>query len=1334
MSNSSSRKRRIVVSILSLSMVAQQSIVPAVLASSISGAGAVTGDSVINGANGNTIFNLAPQYDNNGGNIGFRQYKDFNLSAGDIANLIFKYGDRDISSFVNFVQNRIDINGVVNSMRDGNFVNGNAVFVSPNGMVIGKSGVLNVGSLSVVTPTQEDYNKFTGNGKYYAPILSAPGTPEYKEVIGSLGGGSVSVNGKVLARDFVNIDAGKVDIASTGKILTGVNSDKAFTPDGSYVNDSKDNNINGYDDLGNPIRKFNDSTMSTAGSISAAEVLFDSLVNTNISNAGSLSNNKGSITIHTYNKDGGIIAYNDSLMKNFGAGNIEITNEGSQGTVLNGTIQNTNGNIDVLNNGGAVTVNGDMLNLAGNTNIVNTSSNITTNGAEIENRNGNTNIDAKGSVNINNSNITNQNGDTNIKTASGIKFDDSVVNNESGNLTVNNSGNAGGINVLENSTLKDSDGTLTLNNTENGGISISGKVEQTSKTDDDKQNVKILNTNGGVNINSTARINGANRTLIDNSGSNGINVKGIVTSKGIDIKNKDSNVVIGDTTDNKNYLTSTGRGVNIDINNGNLYNYGVAKSLILAQNGGDLNINVVDGTIGKEVGPCDGGVCTGIGVDARDLTKSINANVDGAYTAVTKQNNKTNDLVINLAALDSDMKVDKIIADGRAILLADSSVKGEKPYSILNAAKDSSVANVQGKGISMIASGGIGSANKKLTFIQTKGDFNDAYVEDGLTLQDGTVPGVKDITKYESKAKYGVDILAKNGDINIKGLDNADGSQNDAEMCAVVARNGSVNAELSGNTHIREITASDKVNVTTRGKYLVIDHLGEVPTYEQTGDYYGPYDKAINPTQANLVALDLAKVGDTNKKPHATIVVKEGTIAGQGKGRPAHEQDLNMVADHAYAGGYEFITDEPHRGADGKSYFKENPATSKLKNGNDDTVPVSIRTSAVRPDDVKAIEEGPDPTRRIYYTGGSSQGDDPNYDGYDKNNKPEDEGTIDDDDNLVVPDDNKGGDSDNDSDLDNDIDNDLDNDIDSDADNDTDTDNDTDNDSDSDADNDTDADADADVDTDTDIDNDNDSDSDSDPNPDPNPDPDPSPDDDDDNDNDLDNDTDNDLDSDIDSDADNDTDNDIDNDTDNDSDVDNDSDADNDTDADADVDSDADIDIDNDLDNDNDNDDDSGKDPNPDPKPDPDPGKDNPNPNPEPNPEPGITRDEAVKKGMNERKEVAEYVPAIDKRQYMRFNASSEPITLESNANINSIVDISRGGMAVTHTQKLKVGDVIPVHFKYGDMDITTDVKVTSSSDRRAGTQFVNLSESTANKLLYMGLIMEEQHRSLTMK
>ena len=1029
MAKFSSRRKRVIVSILSFSLIAQQSIVPAAIASVISGVGGVTGDSIIHGANGDTIFNIAPQYHNPSGDVGFRQYENFNLSEGDIANLIYKYGSQDISSFVNFVQNKIDINGIVNTMRDGQFVNGNAVFVSPNGMVIGKSGVLNVGSLSVVTPTEEAYNKFTGNKNYYAPILSAPGTPEYETVINSLGGGAVTVNGKVLARENINIDAGKVDVGSTGALVTGVKSDKAFTPDGSYANDSIDTQAkeNGYDpEFGNPIREFNNSNMSNKESITMAEVLFNNLVNTNITDASSIKNDKGSITINAYNNDGGITAYNGSIMKNFGAGDIKITNKGSQGTVLNGIIQNSDGNVIVANDGGAVNITGDILNVKGNTFISNSDKNININTGEITNLSGNTKIDANTRVLIEDAKISNSNGNLDIIANSGIATNSSTVTNKNGNLNYTNSGSdtsfynsevtntkgnltvtnsgTGKITESENSTITNNEGTLTLNNSGAGGIVINGKVTQNSTTDNDKQTLQILNTAGAVNINSTARVTGANRTLIDNSGTGGVNVKGLVKSKGIDIKNKNSNVTIGDTTSNTNYLTSTGRGVNINIENGNLYNSGVEKTLILTQNGGDLNIHVKGGSIGKEVGPCEDGVCTGVGPEARDLTKSINANVDGTYTATTTRDNKANNLVINLAAIDSDMKLNYIDADGRAILLADSAVKGQESYDILNAAKDPSKANVSGDGISIIASGNIGKNDNKLTFIQKKGDFNSDYVEDGLKLQDGSVPGVKDITQYQPTAKYGVDMLSKKGDINIKGLDNANGSQNDAEICAIIARDGSINAELSGNTHIKEITASDKANVTTRGKYLVIDHLGEVPTYEKTGDYYGKYEKAINPTQANLGALDLAPIGSTNEQPHATVVVKNGTIAGLGEGRPAHEQDLNIVADHAYAGGYEFITDGPHRGEDGKSYFKANPSTSTLNNGEDPKKDVSIRVSAVRPEDVEAIEEGPDASRRIYYTGGSSQGKDPGYDGYDKDNNPDDEGTIKDDDNLVVPD------------------------------------------------------------------------------------------------------------------------------------------------------------------------------------------------------------------------------------------------------------------------------------------------------------------------------------------
>ena len=395
--------------------------------------------------------------------------------------------------------------------------------------------------------------------------------------------------------------------------------------------------------------------------------------------------------------------------------------------MLNGEIQNTNGNVNVTNNNGAVNITGDILNLKGNTNITNTSGNISLTTANIQNNYGNTNINANTRVAIDNSQITNANGDLTVTANSGISTSNSEVANQNGNLTYDNKNgnvsvtnsnimnkngsltikNAGNGKVTEDeqSTISNTEGILTIDNSGSGGIDISGNITQSSSNNNNEQTIKILNTAGGVNLNSSGRINNTNRTLIDNSGSNGINVKGIVTSKGIDIENKNSNVVIGDTTSNTNYLTSTGRGVNINITNGNLYNAGVAKTLIAAQNGGNLNIHVEDGSIGQEPGICADGVCTGLGADARDLTKSINANVDGTYTAVTTRNNSTNDLSINLAAIDSDMKIDYIDADGRAILLADASTKGERSYDIINAASDKSKANVTGKGISIIASG-----------------------------------------------------------------------------------------------------------------------------------------------------------------------------------------------------------------------------------------------------------------------------------------------------------------------------------------------------------------------------------------------------------------------------------------------------------------------------------------------------------------------------------------------------------------------------------------------------------------------------------------------------
>ena len=63
--------------------------------------------------------------------------------------------------------------------------------------------------------------------------------------------------------------------------------------------------------------------------------------------------------------------------------------------------------------------------------------------------------------------------------------------------------------------------------------------------------------------------------------------------------------------------------------------------------------------------------------------------------------------------------------------------------------------------------------------------------------------------------------------------------------------------------------------------------------------------------------------------------------------------------------------------------------------------------------------------------------------------------------------------------------------------------------------------------------------------------------------------------------------------------------------------------------------------------------------------------------------------------------------------------------MSVTHEDTLKVGDVVPVHITYGDIEIDANVKVVSATKKRAGTQFIDLDEATANKLLYLSLLMD---------
>ena len=165
--------------------------------------------------------------------------------------------------------------------------------------------------------------------------------------------------------------------------------------------------------------------------------------------------------------------------------------------------------------------------------------------------------------------------------------------------------------------------------------------------------------------------------------------------------------------------------------------------------------------------------------------------------------------------------------------------------------------------------------------------------------------------------------------------------------------------------------------------------------------------------------------------------------------------------------------------------------------------------------------------------------------------------------------------------------------------------------------------------------------------------------------------------------------------------MDSDSDTDTDTDSDSDMDSDSDTDTDTDIDSDSDSDTDTDDD----------------------------SETRADYKDTYKQRVVEYNVNSIDKRHYMRFPAQDNrnPVQLAENTQIDSLIDISRGGIAVTHHNDLKVGDIVPVNISYGNLNINADVKIVSATDRRAGAEFTNLDQMTANKLLYMNLLLEEQ-------
>lgn len=155
-------------------------------------------------------------------------FNKFNLSQNEIANMYFGLKDtkHDAANLVNFVNDRIDINGTVNAIQNSQ-IGGNLFFLSKDGMAVGKSGVINTGSLYVMTPTQDfmDAAKTIATtapdetaADKLAHITNITTDAASWQAIPLNSSGTITVLGKVNATNEVQMRAAKIGV---GKNVSG---------------------------------------------------------------------------------------------------------------------------------------------------------------------------------------------------------------------------------------------------------------------------------------------------------------------------------------------------------------------------------------------------------------------------------------------------------------------------------------------------------------------------------------------------------------------------------------------------------------------------------------------------------------------------------------------------------------------------------------------------------------------------------------------------------------------------------------------------------------------------------------------------------------------------------------------------------------------------------------------------------------------------------------------------------------------------------------------------------------------------------------------------------
>lgn len=779
----------------------KQLIIAAIAATlSVSGAFAATDITGVNGNNG--VFNITP--DKLNGEVGYRKYDNFNLSAGDIANLIYKYGNsRDINTFINLVQNGVKIDGILNTMRDGNFYNGQAVFITPGGMTVGASGVLNVGSLSVITPTNDAYNSLKGEyaSNNFANINNISSLLNKSSNVGN-----ISIDGKILAREGVQLRGGQINVGANGAIVNGITSTQAFT--------------------------------DRATAATRAEALFNNLVNTNgIKTASAFTKNGSNIQIKSstgVDIAGKVIngaADASGITSAQGNSGVFITNSGSNGTKISGLVQSTH-ELNVFNKAGDMTINGTLKNEGANLNVSNKGGNVAIGGTLSSDRDiAVTNNSSTGSLAFSgtakgaNANFVNEGaGGMNVTGAvSGTK---ARFINRGGKLVIANTADKVAADRVDVVNYGDGGASIGGINAENGlyvvnhkgNLSVDGHV---TTGDDATISIRNAETAGKLAVGSNGHIDGQGKVALRNQGANGMTIDGKVTNDNAlgnaetSIINENGALLVNGKINNNGNMAikNTGSGMTISknavvTNEGQLKvkNYGAGGMTIV----GDVN-NIGNVTFYNDAGKMK--LAT-----TEDGTKAGNITNEDGRLIIWSRNNST-----GISAASSSKIINNGNGNSLAIKHTGTTAAGSKGLDLQGTIRNDGETAINNYSGDMYISGNIQS-DGSLGIINRAGAGKADFASAGSITSDKNINiknyGSGDMTVNNTITNNGrLNVIANTGKLNLGGTvhNDSNGALDDNNGFYAVSRDQGTGINLSsgfkadgaGQNLIKNISGSE---------------------------------------------------------------------------------------------------------------------------------------------------------------------------------------------------------------------------------------------------------------------------------------------------------------------------------------------------------------------------------------------------------------------------------------------------------------------------------------------------------------------------------------------